>query len=970
SEPGDASPFSTRTFVGDLKRYLYILDLNAKQFTTYINFEDVFPKFVNGTSYGTGFATFAFDPDYERNGRFYTVHTEGPNLPGSATPSNANLAGLDLSAGYATTASIDPPVGTVARHAVLVEWTDTDLSTSVFEGTAREVLRVGFTHGNHSIADMTFSPVAQPGDSDYGNLYIALGDGGAGQDDDAGHSIPQRLDAMPGKVLRVTPDISLRPGDLLAANGRYRIPATGADPNPFVTLEDPAVKKEIFAYGFRNPQRMSWDPITNSLIVADIGLYAWEELNIIRKGANYGYAEREGSEQLFVGGLNDGRTGSQTTPPTAFPSPDTLDVAGIAAPVVPTYPVAGYSHRDGDAIAGGFVYRGTRMPQLYGKYIFGDVSTARVFYVDVEDMIAADDGDPSTLAPITELNVVFDSPNDSPDLGAVAMRLFDVIANQYAYRGGSTGDGAALPEAGGHMSDDVDNAGMPFGGGRADIRFSVDRNGELYILSKSDGMIRAVVGARGGGTRTVLTTTPNPSSSDAPLELNARVTAYRDVPVGSVEFYDGGLSLGTAVVSAGIATLTTSELAPGLHLLKARFAPSGPEFLGSASGLSHFVSAPATYPIDVTLAGSGGGTVSSSPAGIACPTTCIASFRNGEAVTLAAAPNTTSMFVGWSGACTGTGSCTVTVDTAASVTATFAPGQADLASVLGSTPSIATPGGLLALTETTVNDGSAMAATSATRYYLSLDTFKGAGDVTLGSRAISTLAAGASSQGNPSFTIPATTVVGSYRVLACADDTAKVLESDEDNNCAASTTAVSLTRPDLVLSAVSSPGGYLAPGGTFTVSDTVINQGGYSSGVSTTRYYLSIDATKSAGDLMLTGTRSVPALTSSGASAENATVTIPASTALATYYVVACADDLKKVIELQEGNNCRASGTQLAVSRPDLFTSAVSNPPSQTAPGRSFSLTDTVLNQGQVGATASSTRYYLSADAVKDAGDI
>ena len=263
-----------------------------------------------------------------------------------------------------------------------------------------------------------------------------------------------------------------------------------------------------------------------------------------------------------------------------------------------------------------------------------------------------------------------------------------------------------------------------------------------------------------------------------------------------------------------------------------------------------------------------------------------------------------------------------------------------------------------------------MAATSATRYYLSLDTYKGAGDVTLGSRAISTLAAGASSPGNPSFTIQSTTAVGSYRVLACADDTAKVLESDEDNNCAASTTAVSLTRPDLVPGAVSSPAGSLAPGGGFTVSATVINQGGYSSGVSTTRYYLSIDDTKSAGDLVLTGTRLVPALTPSAASTSNASVTIPASAALATYYVVACADDLKKVIELQEGNNCRASGIQLVVSRPDLFTSAVSNPPAQTAPGRSFSLADTVENEGQVGATASTTRYYLSTDAVKDAGDV
>ena len=62
----------------------------------------------------------------------------------------------------------------------------------------------------------------------------------------------------------------------------------------------------------------------------DIGLNAWEEVNILTKGSNYGYAEREGTEQLFVGGTNDGKTGGQTVPPTPFPDPDSLTVTGIA----------------------------------------------------------------------------------------------------------------------------------------------------------------------------------------------------------------------------------------------------------------------------------------------------------------------------------------------------------------------------------------------------------------------------------------------------------------------------------------------------------------------------------------------------------------------------------------------------------------------------------------------------------------
>ena len=192
---------------------------------------------------------------------------------------------------------------------------------STFEGTAREILRVGLNTNIHPIGDLLFNPLAQSGDADDGNLYISVGDGGAGEMAGATHPIPQRLDALQGKILRITPDINLRPADELSANGRYRIPTTGPDRNPFVSLSLTDLKKEIFAYGFRNPQRMSWDPVSNKLIVNDIGLHAWEEVNIVTKGGNYGYAEREGIEQLLVGGTNNGKTGSHTNPPTPFPIP-------------------------------------------------------------------------------------------------------------------------------------------------------------------------------------------------------------------------------------------------------------------------------------------------------------------------------------------------------------------------------------------------------------------------------------------------------------------------------------------------------------------------------------------------------------------------------------------------------------------------------------------------------------------------
>ena len=150
------------------------------------------------------------------------------------------------------------------------------------------------------MGDLLFNPSAFPGHDDYRNLYISVGDSKAGEIFGATHTTPQRLDALGGKVLRITPDIILRPSDELSANGRYRIPTSGSNPNPFVSLSLSGLKKEIYAYGFRNPHRMSWDPVSNKLIVNDIGLDTWEEVDIITKGSNYGYAEREGMEQLLV----------------------------------------------------------------------------------------------------------------------------------------------------------------------------------------------------------------------------------------------------------------------------------------------------------------------------------------------------------------------------------------------------------------------------------------------------------------------------------------------------------------------------------------------------------------------------------------------------------------------------------------------------------------------------------------------
>jgi hypothetical protein len=485
SEPANAPQSSSRFFVDDLNANLYILDKATQTFTSYINFAKVFPKFVNDRGFAAGLVTFMFDPDYAHNGKLYTVHTEDPSVSGSAVPINTYLPGLDLSGGYTTTAAVNPPAGSSVRQAVLVEWTDTNINNSTFEGTAREILRLGFDGVIHPMGDLLFSPLASSGQSDYRNLYISVGDGGAGETAGATHTIPQRLDALQGKILRITPDITLNPTDPLGANGRYRIPTTGLDPNPFVTVS--GAYGEIYAYGLRNPHRMNWDQASNTLIVDNIGLNSWEAVDIITKGANYGWAEREGIEQVFIGGTNDSLTGSQTSPPTPFPSPDTLTVAGIATPVTPLYPVVEYGHRDGDAISSGFVYRGVLMPQLYGKYIFGDITTARLFYSDLADMIANNDGIRTTLAAVHELQVVYNSPFNN--LGPVNRRLYDIVADAYAHKGGIPNTPNVLP--GGVVgAGQLDPYGVAYGGGRADVRIAMGGDGEIYILSKSDGFIR------------------------------------------------------------------------------------------------------------------------------------------------------------------------------------------------------------------------------------------------------------------------------------------------------------------------------------------------------------------------------------------------------------------------------------------------------------------------------------------------
>ncbi len=501
---------ANRLFVNDLNGPLYMLDKTTRSFTQYLNFNGVgrelglFDRlyFIEG-GFAAGFITFEFDPDYANNGKFYTVHMESGTV-GSQLPTHPNL---DASS-FGPTASVDAP-GNAARQTVLVEWTDTNINNSTFEGAARELLRMDMRDRIHPMGDIIFNPTAGPGDPDWRVMYLSVGDAGNGEQSDAAlRRTPQLLSALGGKILRIMPDLAGgNTPSTISPNGKYRIP----DDNPFTGIGDANVRDEIYALGLRNPHRMSWDvdpadPNNNHLIASDIGLFTWEEVNIIHKGANYGYSLREGNQLLGPG--------SRGVPPInvtgPLPNPDTIPNEQICAgpaftactsngTVTPLYPVLQYGHglagQDqllaGDSISDGFVYRGTKIPELLGKYIFGDITTGVLYYADWAEMLAADDGNPATLAAIHAIDLLWDNPNDGPDAGEV---LYSTLTTDSAIRGPLFQIVESAYEARGGLDPNLPGGANATGAfGRADVRLQIDANGELYILSKSDGMIRALV---------------------------------------------------------------------------------------------------------------------------------------------------------------------------------------------------------------------------------------------------------------------------------------------------------------------------------------------------------------------------------------------------------------------------------------------------------------------------------------------
>jgi subtilase family serine protease len=275
-------------------------------------------------------------------------------------------------------------------------------------------------------------------------------------------------------------------------------------------------------------------------------------------------------------------------------------------------------------------------------------------------------------------------------------------------------------------------------------------------------------------------------------------------------------------------------------------------------------------------------------------------------------------------------------------------------------PATATPGAAITVTDTTRNQGGGAAGASTTRFYLSTNTLLDGSDVPLGSRPVGALAPGAGSIAATTVTLPASLAVGTYWVLAQADADGVVGETVETNNTGAATVQIGA---DLAIAAFTVPG-TAGAGSPLTVNDTTVNQGSGTAAASTTAFYLSTNSVFDAGDVLL-GSRGVPALAPATASPGTTALPIPAATVAGTYFVIARVDADDAVAETVETNN--TSARQVVIG-PDLVVATFAAPPTAVA-GSAITVSDTTRNQGAGGAGASTTRFYLSTNALLDTAD-
>lgn len=390
----DFEPVTGNLFVLDLRGKLYRLQNN--QPSVYMNMAKLRPKFINQPGLASGFGSFAFHPDFKKNGLIYTTHSEP-----------ARSAKADFS--YADSIK-------VTLQWVVMEWKADDPGATAFSGKGRELFRVDMVSGIHGVQEITFNPLAKRGDEDYGLLYIGIGDGGAVEN---GYPfLAHSREKVWGTILRINPTATN------SLNRHYGIPPG----NPFTKSKNTGVVGEIYAYGFRNPHRITWTS-KGQMLVTNVGHSNIESLNLIEKGHDYGWPVREGTFLLNpYGDLS-----------WVYPLPANDTSYHI------TYPVVQYDHDEGKAISGGYEYTASAIDQLKGKFLFGDIPTGRLFYVNVADIKQGS----QTTAQEWRFS-----------LNGVQKTFAEICPDK-----------------------------------RVDLHFGKDESGDLYILTKSDGKIYKVVSA-------------------------------------------------------------------------------------------------------------------------------------------------------------------------------------------------------------------------------------------------------------------------------------------------------------------------------------------------------------------------------------------------------------------------------------------------------------------------------------------
>jgi hypothetical protein len=419
-----------RRFANDSRGFLYLIGAD-RQPRVYADVAAAFPHAVYNRL-ESGFIGFVFHPEFARNGLFYTVHGE-------------------RAAGNPRTVDFIPPgfaPKDVTYHNVITEWHAANPAAAVFEGTRRELLREAHVVANltHPMGAVEFNPAARPGDADYGLLYTSGSDHGfsnGGGPNANTASQTQRLDSIMTAILRFDPrSASATRGT--KGLGDYTIPPA----NRFAADGDPRTLGEIYAYGFRNAHRLSWDT-DGTMFASDIGMNHIEEINIVRNGENYGWMMREGHWE-------NGRWRGGVLNELFALRPGVLN--GTEKDGL-TYPVAMYDHDEGRAVTGGFAYRG-RIAALRGKFVFGDIQNGRLFAADLAEMKKADDGIPQTVAAVEEIQLFVRDAGGNP-MGVSMQELVDRTM-------------------GGTIA-------------RVDLHIARTGDGELLLTSRQDGTIRMLV---------------------------------------------------------------------------------------------------------------------------------------------------------------------------------------------------------------------------------------------------------------------------------------------------------------------------------------------------------------------------------------------------------------------------------------------------------------------------------------------